>query len=71
MISFGTDSALDKDVKERLMAQVFSVLPVLYDDQQAYIAHHKLESEKRLTGIIYYYILLYSIRYIYILCMYV
>lgn len=32
------------------MQQVFSVLPALSDDQQAYIAHHKIESEKRLTA---------------------
>jgi hypothetical protein len=37
-------------VKERLMQQVFSVLPAMSDDQQAYIAHHKIESEKRLTA---------------------
>mmetsp|Transcript_29667 Transcript_29667/g.50082 ORF Transcript_29667/g.50082 Transcript_29667/m.50082 type:complete len:1391 (+) Transcript_29667:294-4466(+) len=48
--SFGTDSSLDKDIKERLMEQVFSVLPVLPDDQQAYMAHHKAESEKRLIA---------------------
>jgi len=47
--SFGTDSLLDKDIKERLMEQVFSVLPVMADDQQAYIAYHKAESEKRLV----------------------
>lgn len=48
--SFGTDSALDRDIKERLMEQVFSVLPVLPDDQQAYAQHHKAESEKRLVA---------------------
>ena len=48
--SFGTDSPLDKDIKERLMQQVFSVLPVLPDDQSAYAAHHKSESEKRLIA---------------------
>eukprot|EP01034_Spumella_vulgaris_P030345 gene30346-37546_t len=48
--SFGTDSPLDKDIKERLMEQVFSILPVMADDQQAYLAHHKAESEKRLVA---------------------
>jgi hypothetical protein len=32
------------------MEQVFSVLPVMADDQQAYLAHHKAESEKRLVA---------------------
>lgn len=32
------------------MEQVFSVLPVMPDDQQAYAAHHKYESEKRLIA---------------------
>ena len=32
------------------MEQVFSVLPVLPDDQQAYAAYHKAESEKRLVA---------------------
>lgn len=50
MISFGTDSQLDKDIKERLMQQVFSVLPVLSDDHAAYLAFHKAESEKRLNA---------------------
>lgn len=48
--SFGTDSALDKDIKERLMQQVFSVLPVMADDQLAYNAFHKAEAEKRLAA---------------------
>lgn len=48
--SFGTDSPLDRDIKERLMEQVFSVLPVMADDQQAYLLHHKAESEKRLVA---------------------
>jgi len=48
--SFGTDSVLDRDIKERLMEQVFSVLPALPDDQQAYMLHHKAESEKRLNA---------------------
>lgn len=52
--SFGTDSLLDKDIKERLMEQVFNVLPVMPDDQQAYMAHHKAESEKRLVSTIEY-----------------
>ena len=47
--SFGTDSPLDLDIKTRLMQQVLSALPVLPDDEQAYIAYHKAESEKRLT----------------------
>ena len=47
--SFGTDSPLDLDIKTRLMQQVISALPVLPDDEQAYIAYHKAESEKRLT----------------------
>lgn len=48
--SFGTDSPLDKDIKDRLMRQVFSVLPVLPDDQAAYAAFHKAESERRLNA---------------------
>lgn len=48
--SFGTDSPLDKDIKDRLMRQVFSVLPVMADDQAAYTAFHKAESEKRLIA---------------------
>jgi hypothetical protein len=32
------------------MEQVFSVLPVMADDQVAYAAHHKAESEKRLVA---------------------
>lgn len=48
--SFGTDSPLDKDIKERLMQQVFSVLPVMADDQLAYNAFHKAEAEKRLVA---------------------
>jgi hypothetical protein len=49
-VSFGTDSLLDKDIKERLMEQVFSVLAVQADDQQAYLAFHRAESEKRLSA---------------------
>lgn len=41
---------MDLDIKQRLMEQVFSVLPVRADDQQAYAAHHKAESEKRLVS---------------------
>jgi hypothetical protein len=48
--SFGTDSPLDKDIKDRLMRQVFSVLPVMSDDQAAYNAFHKAESERRLNA---------------------
>lgn len=48
--SFGTDTKLDLDVKEKLMTEVFSVLPVLPDDQLAYMAFHKVESEKRLNA---------------------
>jgi tubulin polyglutamylase TTLL6/13 len=48
--SFGTDSPLDKDIKDRLMRQVFSVLPTMADDQAAYMAFHKAESEKRLNA---------------------
>lgn len=47
--SFGTDSVLDRDIKERLMEQVFSVLPALPDDQNAFTLHHKVESAKRLN----------------------
>jgi hypothetical protein len=46
--SFGTDSKLDLDIKERLMQQMFSVMSVLPDDHAVYLAHHKAESEKRL-----------------------
>jgi hypothetical protein len=47
-ISFGTDSPLDQDIKERLMSQVLSVLSVKPDDEQAYNAYHKYEANKRL-----------------------
>lgn len=47
--SFGTDSPLDLDIKERLMDEVFNCLPVLPDDEMAYNLHHKAEAEKRLT----------------------
>lgn len=48
--SFGTDTALDLDIKERLMEQVFAVLPAMPDDQQVYQAHQRAESEKRLIA---------------------
>ena len=48
--SFGTDSPLDLDIKERLMNQVFKSLPVLPDDEEAYAQYHKEQAEKRLTG---------------------
>lgn len=47
--SFGTDSPLDLDIKERLMDEVFDCLHVLPDDEAAYNMHHKAEAEKRLT----------------------
>lgn len=34
--SFGTDSPLDLDIKERLMEQVFQTIPVMPDDEDAY-----------------------------------
>jgi len=48
--SFGTDSPLDQDIKERLMRQVFKVLPARADDEQAYTLFHKSEAARRLTG---------------------
>lgn len=39
---------MDRDIKDRLMRQVFSVLPTRGDDYAAYVAHQKVESEKRL-----------------------
>merc|ERR1711871_1519963 len=48
--SFGTDSPLDLDIKERLMNQVFKTIPVMSDDEEAYAAYQKDESDKRLTG---------------------
>lgn len=48
--SFGTDSALDRDIKERLMKQVFAVLATKNDDEKAYNAFHKAEAEKRLIA---------------------
>jgi hypothetical protein len=48
--SFGTDSPLDMDIKGRLMQQVLPALSAQYDDEQAYISHHKQEAEKRLNG---------------------
>ena len=47
--SFGTDSPLDLDIKERLMEEVFNCLPVLPDDELAFNMYHKAEAEKRLT----------------------
>ena len=47
--SFGTDSPLDLDIKNRLMQQVLSCIPVKADDEVAYMMHHKAEAEKRLT----------------------
>jgi hypothetical protein len=32
------------------MQQVLPALSAQYDDEQAYIAHHKQEAEKRLNG---------------------
>ena len=48
--SFGTDSPLDLDIKERLMHQTLRSLAVLPDDEQAYLQHHKTEAEKRLMA---------------------
>jgi hypothetical protein len=48
--SFGTDSPLDLDIKERLMYQTLRSLAVLPDDEQAYVQHHKAEAEKRLMA---------------------
>lgn len=47
--SFGTDSPLDLDIKERLMQQVFQVLPTMGDDEEAYAQYHKEQAGKRLT----------------------
>jgi len=47
--SFGTDSPLDLDIKERLMEQTFNVLPTMADDEEAYMLYHKEQAEKRLT----------------------
>lgn len=46
--SFATESPLDRDIKSRLMEQVFNTLPVRMDDEQAYQVYHQFESEKRL-----------------------
>jgi D-alanine-D-alanine ligase-like ATP-grasp enzyme len=48
--SFGTDSPLDLDIKERLMFQALRSIAVLPDDEQAYLQHHKNEAEKRLMA---------------------
>ncbi len=47
MPSFGTDSPLDLDIKERLMDQVLKVLPVCPDDELAYITNKKLIEDKK------------------------
>jgi hypothetical protein len=47
--SFGTDSPLDLDIKERLMQQVFQVIPTMGDDEEAYSQYHKEQAGKRLT----------------------
>jgi tubulin polyglutamylase TTLL6/13 len=48
--SFGTDSPLDLDIKDRLMAQVLKTLSVMPDDEQAYAAYHKAEAMRRLNA---------------------
>jgi hypothetical protein len=48
--SFGTDSPLDQDIKERLMEEVFRVVNARPDDEQMYALYHKLEAERRLLA---------------------
>jgi len=48
--SFGTDSPLDYDIKDRLMKQVLPSLAVLPDDEQTYSVFQKSEAAKRLTA---------------------
>ena len=48
--SFGTDSPLDLDVKDRLMSQVLPVLAALPDDEVAFHMHHKREAARRLQA---------------------
>lgn len=47
MHSFGTDSPLDLDVKDRLMRQVLSVVSARPDDEAAYHHHLKVEAGRR------------------------
>eukprot|EP01035_Chromulina_nebulosa_P018945 gene18945-24753_t len=48
--SFGTDSPLDYDIKDRLMKQVLPSVAVLPDDEQTYSSFQKSEAAKRLTA---------------------
>ena len=48
--SFGTDSPLDLDIKNRLIEQVFRVLPARADDEQAYKQWHKEQADRRLKA---------------------
>mmetsp|Transcript_4866 Transcript_4866/g.7408 ORF Transcript_4866/g.7408 Transcript_4866/m.7408 type:complete len:1136 (-) Transcript_4866:239-3646(-) len=48
--SFGTDSPLDRDIKGRLMDEVFNILPVRPDDEQMFTLYHKVEAERRLLA---------------------
>lgn len=48
--SFGTDSPLDLDIKDRLMQQTLAALAVLPDDEQAYLSYHKYEASRRLVA---------------------
>ena len=50
LLSFGTDSPLDLDVKDRLMSQVLPVLAALPDDEAAFHLHHKREAARRLQA---------------------
>ena len=50
VVSFGTDSPLDLDVKDRLMSQVLPVLAALPDDEAAFHMHHKREAARRLQA---------------------
>ena len=46
--SFGTDSPLDLDVKDRLMTEVFSTIAALPDDERAFKRHQRAEAKSRL-----------------------
>ena len=46
--SFGTDSPLDLDIKSRLFSQLLRAIPVMQDDEQAFLHRQREESEQRL-----------------------
>jgi tubulin polyglutamylase TTLL6/13 len=48
--SFETDSPLDEKIKKNLLSQTFQMLNLNWKRKNKYIAQHKAEMHKRLTG---------------------